>query len=286
MASSSLVHLQSFFEYVQERYRIYLRRKAGEPKPWTTDPILQEYRFCNVMREDDKVTVWFREKYRQWPYATPFGCVAFRFFNRIQTGELLVHHQLLSKWDPKLAKRALSSLTPLVGAAYIINTSGWPGRSKLEGIIEILNPVWEAHMAGRLNVSGYSLQQAHERLTEFSYVGSFMAYEAVTDLRHTRYLKLAPDINTWAAAGPGAARGLARICELPLNTFSYSNPKGQAAMLPLMREILEASKQPKFWPSKWPKWEMREVEHSLCEFDKHQRAKLGEGKPKQRYPGI
>ncbi len=27
-------------------------------------------------------------------------------------------------------------------------------------------------------------------------------------------------------------------------------------------------------------WEMREVEHTLCEFDKHERARLGQGRPR------
>ncbi len=31
----------------------------------------------------------------------------------------------------------------------------------------------------------------------------------------------------------------------------------------------------------WPPLELREIEHSLCEFDKYERVRLGEGKPKQ-----
>jgi hypothetical protein len=45
--------------FVRERHNIYLRRKAGKPKPWTEDPILQRNYFCNVYRELDKTTVCF-----------------------------------------------------------------------------------------------------------------------------------------------------------------------------------------------------------------------------------
>jgi hypothetical protein len=34
-----------------------------------------------------------------------------------------------------------------------------------------------------------------------------------------------------------------------------------------------------------PKFEAREIEHSLCEFDKAERVRFGEGKRKRSYPG-
>jgi hypothetical protein len=45
---------ERFFAYARERYWIKLRRDQGLPAPWTTDPILQQYRFCNVFRADDR----------------------------------------------------------------------------------------------------------------------------------------------------------------------------------------------------------------------------------------
>ena len=32
-----------------------------------------------------------------------------------------------------------------------------------------------------------------------------------------------------------------------------------------------------------PALEMREIEHCLCEFDKYERARLGEGRPRAKY---
>ena len=32
-----------------------------------------------------------------------------------------------------------------------------------------------------------------------------------------------------------------------------------------------------------PNLEMREIEHSLCEFDKYERTRLGEGRPRAKY---
>lgn len=46
----------AFFEFCQAREAVRLRREAGEPAPWSTDPILQRGRFLNVFREDDRST--------------------------------------------------------------------------------------------------------------------------------------------------------------------------------------------------------------------------------------
>lgn len=56
------------WDWITERHRIYLKKAAGESPPWTRDQTMQTYRFCNVFRELDIVTVWLRENWRI-PYA-------------------------------------------------------------------------------------------------------------------------------------------------------------------------------------------------------------------------
>ena len=48
-----------------------------------------------------------------------------------------------------------------------------------------------------------------------------------------------------------------------------------------MQEILEVS--PNHLEGHMPPLEMREVEHTLCEFDKYERVRNGEGKPRSIY---
>jgi hypothetical protein len=119
-------------------------------------------------------------------------------------------------------------------------------------------------------------------------MGPFLAYEVATDLRHTALLENAPDIMTWANVGPGCCRGLNRLSNRenktprrPKHRWGARIP--EAAALVEMRELLDLSKREYYWPQSWPSWEMREVEHTLCEHDKHQRALRLEGEPKQRY---
>ena len=51
-----LAKADEFFATAREGERIRYRRMAGEPYPWTTDPVLREWRFCNVHREHDRTT--------------------------------------------------------------------------------------------------------------------------------------------------------------------------------------------------------------------------------------
>src|SRR5262249_32982220 len=141
----------AFFNYARERHAVYLRRRAKQPGPWTNDRVLQTYRFCNVFRELDRTTVWFRENVRD-RYADSeqvlLATVLFRWFNRITTGEALFKQlsfgdteHLSTAWeqmfefdsdmlrDPQDIVRNLSTtirafcgMGPYVTGSYIIKT--------------------------------------------------------------------------------------------------------------------------------------------------------------------
>ena len=39
-----------YLEFVEERHRIWEKRRSGEPQPWTEDHVLQDRKFTNVFR--------------------------------------------------------------------------------------------------------------------------------------------------------------------------------------------------------------------------------------------
>src|SRR6266567_8711286 len=45
-------------DFVYEREQIRLRKAVGQSPPWTDDPILNTYRFCNIRRRHDRVSQW------------------------------------------------------------------------------------------------------------------------------------------------------------------------------------------------------------------------------------
>ena len=112
--------------WIEERERI--RRVKEEDKqepPWTRDPILQEFKFCQVYREDDRTTRWFREHIREPLRNKPevlMATVIFRFFNLIETGHTLLDHNLHIEWDRLKAIEEIKKQPKWITGAYIVKT--------------------------------------------------------------------------------------------------------------------------------------------------------------------
>jgi len=299
------------FDYMRARHQIYLNRQAGLPRgQWTNDPIFQEYRFCNVFRELDRTTIWLREHVRKRVPVDNvlLATVLFRWFNRIAAGEAIFDQTRMdtsppgaTAWDEFVGsggntgaiRSALVSYCgkgPYVTGSYIIKTPD--GKSKLDGVLWCVEQFytfyrhfpmseaydWKGATVRMLIEDNMKLEDVWYWLRQFPYLGDFMAYEIVTDLRHTPLLNKAPDIMTWANPGPGAMRGLNRLLGRDLK---FKQPK--AKFIEEMRQLLFLSEDRELWPAEWPSLEMRDIEHSLCELDKYMRVKTGEGAPRQRF---
>lgn len=275
--------LRQFFDFINERHSIFVRRARGEAWPWTSDPILQKYRFTNVFRELDRVTVWLRENWRE-PYADhPNLWFAMAMARQINWPDTLEEIGFPEKWQPRrvmhiIQRRRIQGLKAYT-SAYML-TGGKQGGTKARWTTRgILDPLYKD--PPRLHPE-QSLEHAFQMFNGRPGFGPFLSYEVVTDLRHTRYLRDAPDIMTWANAGPGAIRGLHRVWGRPLK-LAKLNRKRLVGVLPLgaeqaldeMRLLLSAS--PKYLKRHVPALEMRDVEHSLCEWDKYERMRLGQG---------
>ncbi len=78
------MNLEVLLYWITERESIRRRREAGEPAPWTSDPVLRDYRFCNVRRENDAVTRHIAARWRA-PHADDphlwFAMAVARFIN-------------------------------------------------------------------------------------------------------------------------------------------------------------------------------------------------------------
>lgn len=305
--------------FMKARHDIYLDRKAGKPGPWTADPVLRDGRFCNIFRELDTVTIWVEENIRK-PFADHphlwFMLAAARYINWPDTLEALIQHYP-NAWpsspdfEPRHMTAALEHLASygnkVYTGAYMIRAESDPSKewyswTKHRYIAEIvLGRLWEDReewqrmletTPGVLRAFN-RLETVWEKFQQHRYIGwgPFMAYEVVTDLRHTRYLRNAPDIYTWANAGPGAIRGLNRLYGRDL----AAKPRPEqtnAEMIELMQELNaldargfnETFGPPQLGsPHVGPRFEARDIEHTLCEFDKYERVRLNEGKMRSKY---
>jgi hypothetical protein len=272
---------KEFFQWIKDRHEIYLKRQSGQPKPWTDDKIFLENSFCNPFRENDKTTKWFREHVRDPLKDCPdvyMATIIFRWFNYIPTGEILLENNLYQKWDPKLAKESLKNQKKIMTGAYMIKSPD--GMKKLDGLIANINMVKENEEKDIEYIhESKSIKDSTEYLTKYKSIGNFISYEITTDLRHTYLLRNAHDIYTWANVGPGAKRGLNRLYGRDLKY--NQRPEDFVAEMKYLLDI-----RYEYLPPKFPMMEMRDVEHSLCEFDKYQRIKNGDGRMKNKYNGY
>lgn len=290
------MNAQPLWDWMTERQSIYLRRKAGQKWPWSKDPIFQEYRFCNVFREQDTVTQWIDENIRT-PYANHpnlwFMLAIARQINWPDTLSALMEagEWPTEVWDPRLAADVLTARKSwgekVYTGAYMIQAESSPREPYYDDksmyiTAVVLGNLWKARKQfDTVCHEGASLQDVHWWLTKFRGWGPFMAYEVVTDLRHTRYLDAAPDIMKWANAGPGAIRGLNRLWGEFVDKGSLADHQALDRMQWLLHlanhgTVLDSDIFP-------DAFEMRDIEHSLCEVDKYLRVKNGEGRPRAKY---
>lgn len=281
--------VDEYFRTARERYSIKLKRERGLPAPWTTDPVLSGHRFCNVHREDDRATVWLRDHIRE-PMRDQegvlFGICAFRFFNRIETAEVLVKNGLHipQYWNPVAAEGLLKDLSPIVGGAYVVHTPNNMGLNKLQGVIYMLNHVRPDCVDMEKRIAGAnSMETAVTLLQVYPSVGKFVAYQIAADLRYTWVLENATDIMTWAQIGPGSSKGLGWVFFEDPSRFSYSSARDTVEAQAYMRELLGCSTSNEYWPPEWPAWDMQTVQNWLCEFSKYRAGLRGE-RLKRKYP--
>lgn len=266
-----------FFDTARERYRILLRRRDGAKRPWSDDPIFQEWRFCNVFREDDASTTWLRENVRGPMSAQhrsqtdiTLAIAIYRWFNKPSVGEI-VKDLLLTGWDNTIAAERLCNVRPIVTGAYMIRTP--EGLNKLDGVLSYAEYAQE-HVPDFNQWT--TLRGAWTDLKTLDGLGPFLAAEVVQDLRWTWVLENAPDINEFTNAGPGCAKGLGWVLNGNRYTFDKNSRDDQVKMLAMMVEILELSRDSQNWPSEWPPWELHVVEFWACELWKYVKATNGD----------
>lgn len=267
------------FIKARERARLNKLNSYGGKKP-VIDPIIAQYRFCNVRRNDDRVTKWIHEHILDhWRHHDElwFFLTVARLFN--YPPSLYEMLDLLDPFKPALIRTRLHNRKKAgrknFNAAYIVSTNGRT-MDKVDYIVaEVLGPLWADRKAisKKIHVAP-TLDEVHRILMDQNGMASFMAAQVVADLKYARPDRW-EDFHTFAASGPGSKRGLNRIMEAPID-----KPWREAAF----RETLGLLRLKVNAKLRWPEpLTAQDLQNCLCEFDKYERARLGEGRPKQKY---
>lgn len=277
----SLTPLERFAYWINERESIRLKKEAGEPRPWTNDKILDTYRFCNVVRIEDKVSQWLLSNWYK-PYFDHHhiiaACAIARFFNKPESlakiTDLVFNRRFPSLPEIKVVLRNAKLKGPVFNGAYIVSGQG-DGSDKIETVIIHIKRLEDRLMD---KPTFHTMQEAWSYLCECTGFASFMAGQVVADLRWARSGTWV-DKDDWAPMGPGSRRGINRLCNV-----SVKSPLIQSQFLEKLKslKLTVAVKLPQLLTNRM---EMMDWQNTLCEIDKYERALWDEGRPKQLYRG-
>ena len=266
--------LRTLKYWVAERESIRIKKAQMLPKPWTEDAILQNFRFCNVRREDDTVTKWLAANWRDEPnWSKPNFIAASILARTINWPPTLSHIGFPDQWSSQEYCAKLDEYQAKNGktytAAYFI-TAGPTGVRKNLWVTNNANSYFYRPPL----LDPYSLENSWKALIDGGYpcVGPFIAGQVIADLKYTSHLMKAKDWMSWAPIGPGSMRGLNRLYERNLKT-KIAQPQALEEMTEVAYHLSE--------------WELhlQDVQNCLCELDKYERVFWGQGKPKSGYAG-
>lgn len=219
-------HPQAFdiyWKFAHERHRIFEQRVTGAPAPWTADPILQTYKFCNVYRAADRVSQYLiREvcysESNDSPEDRIFQIVAFRTFSNIQTWETLksvlggnptIEHLRSGDFEAAMEKTRSLNRVLYTGAFILCATNAYGRRLKHLNHIDLFTDMFVRRDLAEKILSANSLRSIYLLLHDFPLMGDFMSYQTAIDLNYSELVNFSE--NDFTQPGPGALRGIAKV---------------------------------------------------------------------------
>ena len=214
-----------YWYFASERQRMFERRVAGEPGPWTDDPILREFKFCNVFRAADRVSQYMIRDvcYHSEPCTDDdrlFQITAFRTFSKTATWRTV--RDILGRY-PTLDDLADGAFTSALdqarqrngglytGAFILCATDAYGQSSKHRNHVELFRHMFLHDQLGARLLEAKSLREIYGLLHGYPLMGDFMSYQTTIDLNYCARLDFSE--NEFTQAGPGALRGIKKCFE-------------------------------------------------------------------------
>ena len=225
----------TYWRFAAMRQEVFFNKLKNVRPPWTSDPILNTYKFCNAYRVSDRVSqyliknVIYDENKSQNEEEVLFRILLFKIFNKIETWEYLESkigdYITLSNFNLEGYSNILQEA---MNIGYVIYTSAYMSCASKEfgydkkhqnhlALIDkmvvkdrVINPI----------VKAKSLEEIFHILESYPLLGKFMAYQLATDINYSEVINF--DDNSFTIAGPGAERGINK-CFIDTEGKSYAD---------------------------------------------------------------
>ncbi|KAJ8614561.1 hypothetical protein CTAYLR_004073 [Chrysophaeum taylorii] len=231
--------VSKFFAFVSERHEMWARRTRGEAWPWTTDEALRDYAFCNVYRELDRGTVYFRRRASDDVY---WCSLVYRLLNKIES---------FSTWRDRIPTR--TEWPSFKRHLFQRRRDGHAVFSSAHQTMGLDRYIATVESAPK-TVSMTSPQEAYAQLRDLDNLGPFFAWQIVCDIMEA---SVDHDENSFVVLGPGAKKGLRRI----FGKDDVDLAKRLTKRAPeIMRDFVPLGGRP---------LTLKNVEHCLCEYEKY-----------------
>lgn len=224
-----------YWAFASRRHTAFEARLRGGAWPWSDDPILQTFKFCNVFRALDRVSQYLigEVAYGTDTMTTPldriFQLVAFRTFSKIGTwsevSAILDGAPRLEHLRSGALEQALDEVKARAGGLYtgafiLCATKAFGFDEKHRNHVALFRHMFIDNACAERALDAHSLEALVALLQSFPLIGPFMAYQTAIDLNYSDLFGF--DENDYVQAGPGALRGL-RKAFVSLGDYSPSD---------------------------------------------------------------
>lgn len=305
------VAVKHFYDFVTERYKIHIRKDFLKQKaPWTNNPILLQYKFCNIRREHDRQSQYLIKNISANPCLSIEDKIVnsfyFRAWNNWDTmkdlggpwpAKSLYSSQMKEQVRPIYQKLATEDHDrKWWSSAY--NQGGtkqaWrypnPNR-KVDKEDDIplrvfhIGPWLKEHNTIEKLLNASDQKVAFEAIREIQGFADFLAYQIFVDLTYIEDFPFSE--NEFVVAGPGCRNGLNKLFD------DYDGLTLEEALFWLADNIDEIFNKihPPFWagrlfvdlPQEDRFFSVMCLENCMCEFCKYIRTVEGNGRPRVKY---
>ena len=265
----------TYWRFAAERQRMFMRRVLGSPHPWTTDPVMERYRFTNAYRAADRVSQYLIRHVLYEGDPAPkevfFRALLFKLFNRIDTWEALVSRYgtpTASDYRPETYGRffdtKLDRGSRLYSAAYIIPNPNFGHSRKHRNHLQLLELMLLDDAPSRI-ADANSLEAVYAVLRCYPSIGPFLGFQFAVDLNYSAVVNFSE--MDFVVAGPGARDGIRRCFE---NTAGLSDADVIRAVSDLRES--EFARLGIGFPDLWGRpLQLIDLQNLFCEVDKYAR---------------